>query len=656
MKRLKNGMSALLIFAMICTLMPSIQTEAAKKVKVGKVTVASKLTKDKKKVVVAKGKKVSLETVVTVTPDKASNKKVSYSSKNKKIATVSSKGVVKGIKAGSTKVTVTSKKNKKKKATITVKVYKGAVTKVAFAKTSGKLDVDKKETLTPTVSAKSGACKTLYWSSSDEKVATVNSKGEITALSEGKVTITAQAIDGSGKKATYALTVVDPISLTAVKVIDPQTLTISLDKKYDLDPAKISIQNKTYEKGTYRNQLNIVNISTSDKINYRITLSDQTCIQEKQFVKVSIPSLSGAVKEMEVYYAEAKNLNAEDFYLVGIVGKHVNYWLTTLPCASYQINKLPKGLTSRIEDGYLLIKGIPAEAGNTDAVFKAVDGEGNSYTRKIHFMIGAENEIVAAPNVVHELYSGDEIEGLTFINPDGGSGEYTFTILQDPDGVVTDLSGGSAGWVWYRVTSPGNHKVLIRCYDAEDTKVYCDVTVTIQAEQALIINGDVVDADGKKLEVPVYIVATNKDANTPYNRVYKSISEKPGEYKIILPKGTYDIEIKRTEYDDVYSHYIYNHTYKDNRNNLRLQVPFYKVTMTGTTDKKNVNWYCGYQYLGSGNVMYLPNGTYHLIGNAKIYEYTETYKRIETRYDYTADFTIANASKQVKAQETITIK
>ena len=80
------------------------------------------------------------------------------------------------------------------------------------------------------------------------------------------------------------------------------------------------------------------------------------------------------------------------------------------------------------------------------------------------------------------------------------------------------------------------------------------------------------------------------------------------------------------------------------------------MTVTGTTDKEDVNWFCGYQYMGFGNVMYLPNGTYHLIGDTRIYEYTDTHKLIETRYDYTADFTIANASKQVKAQETITIK
>lgn len=59
------------------------------------------------------GKKVKIK-VKTVKPKKAS-KSVKYKSSNKKIATVSSKGVVTAKKAGKTTITVTSKKNKKRK-------------------------------------------------------------------------------------------------------------------------------------------------------------------------------------------------------------------------------------------------------------------------------------------------------------------------------------------------------------------------------------------------------------------------------------------------------------------------------------------------------------------------------------------------------------
>jgi VCBS repeat-containing protein len=50
--------------------------------------------------------------------------------------------------------------------------------------------------------------KTLKWTSSNTKYATVNSKGKVTAKKAGKgktVKITATATDGSGKKATVKI-------------------------------------------------------------------------------------------------------------------------------------------------------------------------------------------------------------------------------------------------------------------------------------------------------------------------------------------------------------------------------------------------------------------------------------------------------------------
>ena len=107
MKQLVKG----IVFA-AAALMLMQAPQAQAKVKVKKVTVKSNYGSS---VHVAVGKKVKLTTTVKVSPNKSANKKVSYKSSNKKIATVSSSGYVKGIKTGKCKITVTSKKNKKKK-------------------------------------------------------------------------------------------------------------------------------------------------------------------------------------------------------------------------------------------------------------------------------------------------------------------------------------------------------------------------------------------------------------------------------------------------------------------------------------------------------------------------------------------------------------
>ena len=45
----------------------------------------------------------------------------------------------------------------------------------------------------------------VNWTTSNKKIATVNSKGKVTARKKGTVTITAKAKDGSGKKGTFKI-------------------------------------------------------------------------------------------------------------------------------------------------------------------------------------------------------------------------------------------------------------------------------------------------------------------------------------------------------------------------------------------------------------------------------------------------------------------
>ncbi|MBQ6393320.1 MAG: Ig-like domain-containing protein [Eubacterium sp.] len=89
-----------------------------------KTTTKKKVTGlylDYKQISVQKGKTRTLK--LTISPSNASNKKVKWSTSNKKIATVTQKGKVKGIKAGKAKITVTARDGSKKKANCIVVVY-----------------------------------------------------------------------------------------------------------------------------------------------------------------------------------------------------------------------------------------------------------------------------------------------------------------------------------------------------------------------------------------------------------------------------------------------------------------------------------------------------------------------------------------------------
>jgi uncharacterized protein YjdB len=94
------------------------------------VTVGTPVTKvklNKTKSTMTVGKKQTLK--ATVTPKKASSKAVVWQSSNKKVATVTSKGVVKAKKAGTVKITATAKDGSGKKASCKVTVKKVSAAK-----------------------------------------------------------------------------------------------------------------------------------------------------------------------------------------------------------------------------------------------------------------------------------------------------------------------------------------------------------------------------------------------------------------------------------------------------------------------------------------------------------------------------------------------
>ncbi len=105
------------------------------------------------------------------------NKTVKWSSADKKTATVSSKGVVKGIKKGTAVITAQAG-TKKYRCTVTVKSY-------SISQKSLKMEINSKKTLSIL-----GASGIVAWSSSNKSVAAVDSNGKVTARADGTAKIT----------------------------------------------------------------------------------------------------------------------------------------------------------------------------------------------------------------------------------------------------------------------------------------------------------------------------------------------------------------------------------------------------------------------------------------------------------------------------------
>ncbi len=275
--------SAVVALALALSLSAGVSTTANAKTKVTvkKVVSVNKLT-GSKKITLTKGKKATLKTTVTVKPNKAANKKVTYKSSKKSVASVTKKGVIKAEKVGTAKITVTSKKNKKKKATVTVKVVKGKVTKVAFDQTAVRLDPNATATIKATVKTKGKkANKALVWKTSDASVATVDAKGVVTAVKPGTATITATSTDGTNKKATATVTVSETVLATGTAA--------EVEANVELEPTKAEADFKTIVAALNLKDDAKVKLTVGNKAEKEYTVADaKKFFADKKTVKASV--------------------------------------------------------------------------------------------------------------------------------------------------------------------------------------------------------------------------------------------------------------------------------------------------------------------------------------------------------------------------------
>ena len=132
---------------------------------------------------------------VTVIPESATEQKIVYTSSDTEVATVNELGRITGVKKGIVTIT-TSCGNVSKSFSLSIIDAKSdeiPVTDIEVADHEEELEVDKTLSLSVTVLPSDATNSTVTYKSSDEKIATVNSSGEVKGISEGEVTITISA-------------------------------------------------------------------------------------------------------------------------------------------------------------------------------------------------------------------------------------------------------------------------------------------------------------------------------------------------------------------------------------------------------------------------------------------------------------------------------
>ena len=169
-----------------------------------KVTAKDITVPDSLDVKLNDGNETSIE--ATVSPADATGVEVSYASTDEAIATVDKDGKVQILQPGECDIvtTLTQESEKVVEKKTHIKAFY-EVEGITLDKTEGVLTAGNTVTLNAAVLPEEVADETtVTWTSSDEKIATVDENGKVTAIAAGEATITANAGE---KSATYKLTV-----------------------------------------------------------------------------------------------------------------------------------------------------------------------------------------------------------------------------------------------------------------------------------------------------------------------------------------------------------------------------------------------------------------------------------------------------------------
>lgn len=170
------------------------------------VVKASGVKLNHSSITIQKGKKYTW-LKAAVTPKNTTNKKLTWSSSNKKVAAINAKGVVTAKKEGTANIKVKTANGKKDTVKVNVVDRKIKVSKISMDKKARMYRGTKLE-LDAAVKPVNASKKKVSWSTSNSKIATVSPKGVVKAKKTGTVKITCTAKDGSGKKAVCSITVV----------------------------------------------------------------------------------------------------------------------------------------------------------------------------------------------------------------------------------------------------------------------------------------------------------------------------------------------------------------------------------------------------------------------------------------------------------------
>lgn len=254
-----------------------------------------------------------------------------------------------------------------------------AVSGVALDKKVATINVGKKVTVKATVTPANADNKTLVWTSSNTKIATV-SNGVVKGVKAGRVIITAKTTDGSNISATCTVTVKQPVTRISLS----KKATMYTGKKLTLK-AKVNPANASNKALTWK--------SSNTKI-AKVASNGVVTGVKAGTVKITATAKDGSRKSATCTVTVRQSVSKITLSKTNVVlpkkGSSYNVRVTVAPKNAYNKNvavksaktKVAKVSASTVKSGKT-VKITAVKKGTTKVVFTAKDGSKKSATCKV---------------------------------------------------------------------------------------------------------------------------------------------------------------------------------------------------------------------------------------------------------------------------------
>ena len=230
---------------------------------------------------------------VTIEPTGASTRNVTYKSSNENVAKVSN-GTVTGISAG--KATITIKTKNGHEETFEVTVIESNLTKITLNPTTLNFVVGDtaSKKISATLEPADAMNRKITWTSTNTNVATVNDKGEVTAIGKGTCTIKATSDKNASVFGSCSVTVSE-IEVESIS-LDKQTLKVGPGKTSEALKVTFTPSNATNKTITWKSNTTTVATVSDGKV---------TGVKEGT-ATITATSANGKTATCNVTIAEAK--------------------------------------------------------------------------------------------------------------------------------------------------------------------------------------------------------------------------------------------------------------------------------------------------------------------------------------------------------------